>query len=230
MRVASQLVLTAALGAWALPAHAEGTKLGREMRAQSDGEVRRLAAKQRQDFAPLPNAYSGQLETFDRFVFKVEQGQCYAVAMQLDCHDYAVDACTRNGPSATLKEPGVRHPKPIDFHGFEQNAFTSCPAKASGNAFLTLRFSCKRKTKGKGLLRLQLYGRSPSAHPSTSTATAKVNQVKEQSMITACESCKDKLQQCHDQGTPSVKCDADFATCATAITIGGHSLRASDCE
>jgi hypothetical protein len=229
MRIPSDLFLVAALGAWALPARAGPTKLGREMKTPDD-EVRRLAAEQRRDFTPLPNAYSGQLETFDRFVFKVEQGQCYAVAMQLDRKDYAVDACTRNGPSATLKEPGVRRPKPIEFHGFEQNAFTSCPAKTSGNAFLTLRFACKRKTTGKGSLRLQLYGRSLSAHPSTAKAIAKANLVKEQSMISACESCKDKLQQCHDQGTPSVKCDADFATCASAITIGGHNLRASDCE
>jgi len=231
MQTAAELFVVAALSAWAaLPARAGPTKLGRQMKAKPDGEVRRLAADERRDFAPLPNAFTGQLETFDRFAFKVEAGQCYAVAMRLDRSDYAVDACTRDGPLATLKEPGVRHPKPVEFPGFEQNAFTSCPAKAAGTAVLTLRFSCRRRSKGKGSLQVQLYGRSASAQPVNAKTAAKANLVKERSMISACESCKDQLQQCRDQGTPSVKCDADFATCASAITVGGHPLRASDCE
>jgi hypothetical protein len=146
--------------------------------------------------------------------------------MRLDRNDYAVDACTRNGPSAILREPGVKRPKPIDFHGFEQNVFSSCPAKASGTAVLTLRFSCRRRAKGKGSLRMQLYGRSSAAHP----ANAKANLANERSMISGCEGCKEQLQKCYGRGIPTVKCHADFATCASGITVGGRALKASDCE
>ena len=225
MRIASELFVVAALSAWALPARAGPTKLGPKMKAKPDDEVRRLAADQRRDFALLPSPSAAELETFDRFAFKVEKGQCYAVAMKLDRNDYAVDACTRNGPSATLREPGVKRSKPIDFRGFEQNAFTSCPAKASGTAVLALRFSCRRRTKGKGSLRLLLYGRSPSAHP----ANAKAGPA-ERSMIAGCAACKEQLQKCFDRGIPLVECKAHFATCASAITVGGRSLKASDCE
>jgi hypothetical protein len=213
MRTASGVLLVVALGVWALPARANLT-------------TRRSVGVQRTDFSELLSTYKGRLETFHQFAFKVAKGQCYAVAMELDRNDYAVNACTRDGPTATLKEPGERHPKTFDFQGFEQNAFTSCPVKATGKAVLTLRFRCRKRSKARGSLRMELYGRTAATHP----ASARATQTGVQAMVSACEACKEQLTRSHARGIPTVKCDEDFSSCVTAITVAGHNLKVTDCE